>query len=153
MIADRLKNWRLYAGVAELKPAFEFLAAHRERVDPTAGRIEVDGQRLFVLPQVYQPKPIEQGRFEAHRRYLDIQYVASGIERMGYAPADGLETDVAYDSGKDIVFYRNPAEFSSLVVSAGSFAVFYPADAHMPGIRLGSYDEQVCKLMVKVLLP
>jgi len=153
MIIDEIGNWRLYSRLAELKPAFEFLESRAGGLAAAAGRVDIDGDRLFVLPQSYQPKPIEQGRFEAHRRYADIQYVAEGAEMMGYAPLHGLEVEDPYDPAKDIVFYRKPAEFSSLVVPARSFAVFCPADAHMPGVKLGSHDAAVRKLVVKVLLP
>jgi len=153
MIADSLKNWRLYGRLAELKPAFEFLEKGLASVDAEAGRVDIDGDRLFVLPQSYQPKPIEQGRLEAHRRYADIQYVADGTELMGYTAADGLEVAEPYDAAKDIVFYKTPPAFSSIIVPAGSFAVFYPADAHMPGIRLSGHEASVRKLVVKALLP
>jgi len=152
MITDQLKNWRLYSGISELRAAFEFLQQAGE-AQSAAGRIDIDDDRLFALLQMYQPKPVEQGRFEAHRRYADIQYVVEGAEMMGYAALDGLQLDEAYDAAKDIAFYKTPQDFSPIVVPAGSFAVFYPADGHMPGIRIGGSSAGVRKLVVKVLLP
>jgi len=152
MIADQLENWRLYSGIAELGAAFEFLQRAGDSCS-AAGRIDIDGDHLFALPQAYQPKTIEQGRFEAHRRYADIQYVVEGVEMMGCAALDGLQAEDTYDAGKDLAFYRTPPDFSAIVVPAGSFAVFYPTDGHMPGIRIGSSNADVRKLVVKVLLP
>ncbi|HUU54477.1 MAG TPA: YhcH/YjgK/YiaL family protein [Armatimonadota bacterium] len=151
MIADNLSNWRRYEGLAHLKPAFEFLEGQTE-VCLGSGRVEIDGDRLFALVQAYTPGPAAEGRFETHRRYADIQFVAKGREMIGCAPADQLEVESPYDPEKDVAFYALPKTFSQLALSDGCFAVFYPEDAHMPGRRLDS-DDQVCKIVVKVLLP
>jgi beta-galactosidase beta subunit len=37
------------------------------------------------LVQEYITKPLEQGLWEAHRNYIDFQYMFSGQERMGFA--------------------------------------------------------------------
>ena len=151
MIADKLSNWRRYEALAHLKPAFEFLEGQTE-VCLGSGRIEIDGDRLFALVQAYTPGPVAEGRFETHRRYADIQFVSRGREMIGCAPADQLEVESPYDPEKDVAFYALPKTFSQLALSDGCFAVFYPEDAHMPGRRLDS-DDQVCKIVVKVLLP
>jgi len=150
MIADHLKNWRRYEALAHLKPAFEFLEGQTEAC-LGSGRIEIDGERLFALVQAYVPGPAAEGRFETHRRYADIQFVAGGREMIGYAPADGLTVESPYDEEKDVEFYALPEAFSQLALTDGCFAVFYPEDAHMPGRRLDA-DDPVCKLVLKVRL-
>ena len=156
MIADELKNWRRHAALAELKPAFEFLEQHADAAGLAGGRVEIEGDRLFALVQAYAPKPVEGAKFEAHRRYADVQYIAGGAEMIGYAPTHTLEVDTPYDAGKDIAFYAQPARYTPLAVPAGSFAVFSPEDAHMPCCRLdspaGQADEPVRKVVVKVAL-
>jgi len=148
MIVDELKNWRRYEALEELRPAFEFLEQHTGESLPD-GRIEIDGARLFALPQSYTPRPVEGSRFEAHRRYADVQYIAAGAEMIGYAPTETLEVQQAYDLDKDIAFYVQPLRYTPVALPAGSFAVFYPEDAHMPCCRLDS-DEPVRKIVVKV---
>jgi YhcH/YjgK/YiaL family protein len=150
MIVDQLKNWRRYGALEELRPAFEFLELHAETLLPE-GRTEIEGDRLFALPQSYVPKPVAGARFEAHRRYADVQYVAAGAEMIGWAPVDLLETETPYDPGEDIAFYAQPAPYTPVALPAGSFAVFYPEDAHMPGCRLDA-DDPVRKIVVKVAL-
>lgn len=150
MIVDELKNWRRYGALGELRPAFEFLERHAGETLPE-GRIEIDGERLFALPQTYPPRPAEGGRFESHRRYADVQYIASGAEMIGYAPTEGLRVETPYDAEKDIAFHAPPARFTPMALPAGSFAVFYPEDAHMPCCRLDT-DEPIRKIVVKVLL-
>jgi YhcH/YjgK/YiaL family protein len=155
VILDELKNWRRCAALAELKPAFEFLERHAGG-DLPDGRVEIEGERLFALVQTYPPKPVEGAKFEAHRRYADVQYIAAGAEMIGHAPTGTLAVETPYDAAKDIAFYAQPACWSPLAVPAGSFAVFYPEDAHMPCCRLdclaGRAGETVHKIVVKVAL-
>jgi len=148
MIVDELKSWRRYAALEELRPAFEFLERRADEALPD-GRIEIDGARLFALPQSYAPRAALGARFESHRRYADVQYIAAGAEMIGYAPTGGLAAETPYDPERDIAFYAQPACYTPVALTAGSFAVFYPDDAHMPCCRLDS-DEPVRKVVVKV---
>jgi hypothetical protein len=62
-------------------------ARHRfSKVEP--GRIEIDGNAIFALIQEYQTVPSEEKKPEAHRKYIDVQYVFQGSEIIGY----GLES-------------------------------------------------------------
>lgn len=151
MILDHLKNWRRYAALSELKAAFEFLEQRAGGKDLADGRVEIDGERLFALVQSYEPKPAAQGKFESHRQYADVQFMASGVEMIGWAPADSLEVEQPYDADKDIAFYRQPEHYTPLALHAGTFAVFYPEDAHMPCCRLDAHGP-VRKIVVKVRL-
>jgi len=155
VILDQLKNWRRYAALAELKPAFEFLE-HNAGKPLAEGRVEIQADRLFALVQNYPPKAVEGARFEAHRRYADVQFIAAGTEMIGYAPTETLQVETPYDAAKDIAFYSQPACWTPLAVPAGSFAVFYPEDAHMPCCRLdclaGQADAPIRKIVVKVAL-
>jgi YhcH/YjgK/YiaL family protein len=150
MIVDRLKNWRRYAGLAELRPAFEFLERHGGE-DLPQGRIEIDGDRLFALPQRYPGRAIADGRFESHHRYADVQYIAGGAEMIGYAPVETLQVEKLYDPAADIEFYAIPACYTPIALPAGSFAVFYPHDGHMPCCRLDT-DGPIYKIVVKINL-
>ena len=150
MIVDLLKNWRRYAALAELEPAFEYLEKHAED-NLSEGRIDIDGDRLFAVPQSYVPRPAEGSLFEAHRRYADVQYVAGGAEMIAWAPTEGLQVAKPYDPEKDIAFYAQPARSTPVALPAGYFAVFYPEDAHMPCCWLDS-DDRVRKIVIKVRL-
>jgi len=115
------------------------------------GRHEIDGDDVFALVSTYDTGPATEKRFETHRLYLDLQYVAAGTERILHAPAHGLTVEVPYDEAKDIAFYADPKASSSLLLRAGDLAVFHPADAHKPGCMAGGRDE-VRKVVVKVRL-
>jgi YhcH/YjgK/YiaL family protein len=121
--------------------------------DPSAadGRHEIDGDDVFALVSSYDTGPATEKRFETHRVYIDLQYVASGTERILHTPADGLAIEIPYDAAKDIAFYAEPTASSSLLLRAGDLAIFHPADAHKPGCMAGG-RHAVRKVVVKVRL-
>jgi YhcH/YjgK/YiaL family protein len=148
MVIDLLKNAALYWGMhPRMGEAFRYLQkTDFSRIE--AGRYEIDGANLFVLIQNYDPKPQANARWEAHRKYVDVQYVHSGCELFGYAPLERLNS-VAYDEAKD--FHELKGEGDFLRAPAGTFLILFPQDAHMPGIA-GPGSQPVKKIVVKVLL-
>ena len=146
MIVDRLKNAALYGSGGKLARALDWLAsADLTKLQP--GRVEIDGAELYALAQTYQTRLRENRQFEAHRRYIDVQYVAEGTEQMAYAHLSALKSAVPYDAEKDIEWLDGEGSF--IVVPAGAFAVFFPEDAHIPGVAIGK-PAGVRKVVVKV---
>ncbi|HEX8244193.1 MAG TPA: YhcH/YjgK/YiaL family protein, partial [Longimicrobium sp.] len=96
--------------------------------DPSTadGRHAIDGGRVFALVSSYHTGPATEKRFETHRRFLDVQYVAAGSERILHAPATALTVETPYDPAADIVFYAEPKVSSSLLMRAGDVAIFHP---------------------------
>ena len=149
MTVDLLSNWKLCATHPQLRRAFEFLTSQDVKAWPD-GRLELDGDRIFALPQGYLTRPPSQCRWEAHRRYIDIQYILSGREAMGYAPLSTLKPTTDFDQAKDVGFYDGTG--SIINVNAGMFAIFFPHDAHMPCLQVAHQPEPVRKVVVKVAL-
>jgi biofilm protein TabA len=137
--------------LAALSPDAEAALRWLRAFDPATadGRHEIDGDDVFALVSTYHTGPSTEKRFETHRVYLDLQYVAAGSERILHTPAAGLTVETPYDEAKDIAFYAEPKASSSLLLRAGDLAVFHPADAHKPGCMAGGRDE-VRKVVVKV---
>nr|WP_321457140.1 YhcH/YjgK/YiaL family protein [uncultured Cohaesibacter sp.] len=116
------------------------------------GRHEIDGDRIFALVQEYEPKKKEDAKPEAHKRYIDIQYVAKGKELIGIAPltkTQKMSEDLLAE--KDVCFFSSVEDESMLSLSAGSYAVVYPWDIHRPGCSAGDASE-VRKVVVKIAL-
>ena len=139
--------------MAALHPRMAAGVAWLRAFDPALpdGRHAIDGDGVYALISSYDTGPATEKRFETHRVYVDLQYVASGAERILYASAGDLTIETAYDAEKDIAFYAEPKASSSLLLRAGDLAVFYPADAHKPGCMAGGRDA-VRKVVVKVRL-
>jgi YhcH/YjgK/YiaL family protein len=115
------------------------------------GRHEIDGDRVFALVQSYTTKPIESAFYEAHCRYSDIQFIFNGRETILWAPLVTMsDQTMAYDDAKDAALWKcNPTDSTLLRLSAGHVAVFFPQDAHAPGMEWNSPCE-VVKVVVKV---
>lgn len=151
MILDRLESWNLYfREETPIGRAFRFLT---DEFDPSMedGRLDIDGDRLFMVVTRYETNPAGKCRFETHRKYLDIQYMVEGTEIMGWAAREHLIVDEDYDEEKDVEFYELPTRSSSLEVHRGQFAFFHPGDAHQPGVRFGDVST-VRKVLMKIRL-
>jgi YhcH/YjgK/YiaL family protein len=149
MIVDVLANFGLYRNIgARIAKALTLLAEHDFGTAPL-GRHEVDGSSLFSIVQSYETKPREQGVWESHRKYIDVQYVVEGTERIGWAPTPLLSVTKPYDPETDATLYMGDGDF--IVARPGTFLVLWPKDGHMPGIAMTD-PAQVRKVVLKVLL-
>src|SRR5215207_8520397 len=92
----------------------------------------VDGDRLYLTVDHVQGRGRDAARLEAHRRYIDIQYTIEGDEEIGWMPlAECGAAAPGFDETRDIGFFdRRPTTW--LAVPEGTFAIFYPDDAHAP---------------------
>lgn len=111
------------------------------------GRHEIDGERLFILLQSYETK-LQNDTPEAHRKYIDIQYLLSGQEQMGVGPLEEMTEEVEARPEGDIWFYRGP--LSTILLSGRRFTALWPGDAHAPGIAVDRKPAPCRKCVVKV---
>ncbi len=145
MIFDMLSNCQFYKDItARLDIAFDYLTS-TDLASLPIGRIDLDGEHVYVLVQEYLTKRPDQGFWEAHRRYLDVQYIHSGCERIDVALLNTMKLG-EYAPERD--FQALTGTGSPLNMVAGSFAIFFPQDAHMPGLACGM-QLQVKKIVVK----
>ncbi len=107
------------------------------------------GDGIHAEVQEYDTKDARQCRFESHRKYFDIQYVASGEENMGYIKQGELMPDEGYDQSMDLEFYKEPRQSGFIHLSAGDFAIVSPDDGHKPRC-IGKSPCRVRKIVVKV---
>ncbi|MFW5883643.1 MAG: YhcH/YjgK/YiaL family protein [Verrucomicrobiota bacterium] len=110
---------------------------------------ELDGERLFVNVMRYETVPVEEARFESHRRYIDLQYTIEGGEQIELAHSDSLQPDGAYDAERDLQFYLPAPATSRVDKQAGWFSIYFPQDAHRPKLADGRHDA-IYKLVVKI---
>jgi YhcH/YjgK/YiaL family protein len=148
MIIDQSENASQYYGLGtRIEAALRYLQ-DTDLANVEEGRYEIDGDAVFALVQEYDSKPKAEGFWEAHRKYLDVQYVSAGAEHMGYAPTANLLAG-AYEEATDFMKLEGDGEFFQL--RAGSFCILAPQDAHMPGMAIDQ-PKPVKKVVVKVLL-
>lgn len=147
MILDSIKNHKLYAGLGpDFKEALEFLSK-TDFGNTAAGRYPLKGG-VFYLVQEYDTKPESEGQFEAHRKFIDVQFIVSGRERHFYAHLPTLKQKEQYSDEKDVVMFEGSG--AGYVLEKGYFAVYFPEDCHMPNLRAGAAAEKTKKVVVKI---
>jgi YhcH/YjgK/YiaL family protein len=149
MILDTLPLWHRYA---PLNPRFARAFAFLEGVTPETadGRQDIDGDDLYALVQRYQTRPSTGLQLEAHRRYIDIQFLVHGREVIHWAPLATLsEVTLPYDAAKDAGLFAATAGLVPVRLAAGQFAILFPDDAHAPCCAWDT-PENVLKVVVKV---
>ena len=149
MILDRIYNTRLYLGMhAGFAKAFEILT-DKTLAKKQDGKYSVDGDKIYYTIQRYTTKPLNEGNLEAHRKYIDIQFLLEGVEILGYAPLKGLTTAEVYNPQKDIAFFNTPKEITKVKLEPGLFCILFPDDAHLPCRQLAGPAE-VRKVIIKI---
>lgn len=149
MILDTLENADRYASAHPLfTKAFQFLRGNDLAALPP-GRIDIDGDRLFALPQEPEGRGREGARLEAHRKYIDIQVTVSGHEEIGWKGLKDCKlVSEPYRDDKDILFFGDLPD-SWTRVAAGQFVIYWPEDAHAPLGGRGPMKKVVLKIAVE----
>lgn len=150
MIVDVLKRADY---LKKLGPNFDIALAflNKPRLDELEDdRYDLRGTEVFAIVQTYMTKPVDQRKWEAHKKYLDIQYIISGHEHIGYTQLSTVSPLEPYSAKKDIAFFKGqPGHGCFIPMSAGMFMVLGPQDAHLPSSTL-TVPEEVRKIVVKV---
>ncbi len=151
MILDLCENWTDYAyGKEEVwAEAFSFLASLEP--DCVSKKYDIIGDDMFAVVQFYDTKDIAECRIETHHKYIDIQTLLVGNERMFYAAANALELSEEYNADNDVAFYKYAADkVIQYALTPGVFTIFFPNEGHMPGVALNSGIAPVKKVVIKI---
>ena len=132
MIIDRLEKASLYQGVHKrLATAFDYLQkTDLGKVGP--GTYEIEGRKVYVMVQQYDTKLKEKGRWEAHRKYIDVQFVHQGAELFGYANLRDLK-EGPYDEAKDFLSLQGEGGGIFSGFPRGPSSSFFPRMPTCPG--------------------
>ena len=149
MVLDKINNAEKYFGLGErIKKALIYINEN-DFSKIADGKYEIESNKIFASIMRYETKPMDKGSWEAHRKYIDVQFVAIGKEKIGYAPIAKLNLSKEYIEEKDIMRFTGEGDF--FLAEEGTFAIFFPADGHMPGMTVTS-PKNVLKVVVKVLV-
>lgn len=148
MIIDQLQNCHRYFHVHQgFKEAFQFLQAFdKAHFEPK--KLDIDGSNVRAIIELVEGKGVQKARLEAHRKYIDIQYVVQGEDSIGWRPCQQCEKiSSPYDSEKDIEFFAD-SSLLWLPITVDSFAIFFPDDAHAPLAGEGYIKKIIMKIAV-----
>ena len=139
--------WKEIGRYAAIIPGLEeAIAAVNTLTDYTPRTVPLSGSNK-ILVQTGTTKPV--GDSEAHRKFLDIQYIVKGSEVMGWAPVEALIPADEFNETKDKGMYAGPVD--CIRITEGNCYVVFPEDAHAPGAHLDTPTEYT-KLVIKLAL-
>ncbi len=150
MILDKIENVQLYA---DMHPTIVRALKYLRDTDFSKlqnGKHEISGDDIFSIVNDYTTKDLEDCRLEAHRKYIDIHFMARGSELIGYSLFNGQDPATEYDDANDFILYCGEKNY--LKLEEGIFVIFFPSDLHMPGLMVGE-PVKVKKVVIKVRLP
>ncbi len=128
------------------KATFEFLKQDLTKLVP--GKYNIIEKDVFASISDYQTKLPEDAKWEAHRKYIDLQFVIFGEEQMGILPLEKTVQPQAYNETKDLIFFGH-SKGDIYMASKAHFFLFFPSDAHRPGICIQE-SKEVRKLVIKI---
>jgi len=148
MILDHIKNHQLYTSIHPNLTTGLAYVANTNFSEITPGKYIIKDEEIFAIVDEYATKPQEQSNLEAHRKYVDIQYMIQGEEYIQIAPLNN-QTIIEDIPENDLTFYEGAGQ--KIKLSEGNFVVFFQTDAHGPGIQIHK-SETVTKVVVKVAM-
>lgn len=150
MIFSKLNGSDTFAAYPEaIRTALAYLR-NTDMMQVPLGRHDLDGDRMFVNVMDMTTHPFEGSHPELHKKYIDLMYWPEGGERIGVAPYLGSEPVYEAHPENDITLLDTVQNESVLTATAGCFGVFFPWDAHRPGLFLGDSPTTSRKCVIKI---
>lgn len=130
------------------KAAFDFLQ-NSDFAQIKEGRYELSEDGTYATVTDYETKEPDAALYEAHRKYIDIQYVASGEEYIEILPLSAITEEQKYNEKDDILFFEDKTKGTLLRADKTRFFVFFPDDVHKPCLKIDTTGK-VRKIVVKI---
>jgi len=149
MILDVLEQADAYTALnSGFAKAFAFLRRD-DLADLAEGKHEIDGECVYAIVVKMAGRTREVGELEAHLKYIDVQYVLSGTDEMGWrARATCTQPQAEYNAEDDFQMFSD-APSAWVKTEPGSFAIFFPDDPHIPLISTDLLHKVVIKVAVE----
>lgn len=116
------------------------------------GEYHLDGDKVFARVDRYVTEPKDRKKSESHIKYIDVQYLGEGTEKIYYAAKSEAHKVIEdYAAERDLLFYADAGEKDAVTMGDGVFAIFFPWELHRPGCHAVHGGSAVQKIVVKVL--
>ena len=148
MIYDKIDNLETYASISEdIRLGLEWL--RNVKLDVRNGVYEINSYVKAIVSE-YTTKEVNENGYEAHRDYIDIQYLISGEEVVNCLPLEYLNEIKPYNKDIDAAFYiETGTKPQELLLGNGYFVILYPQDGHKPQLCKNE-PEKVKKVVIKI---
>ncbi|CAM4141642.1 YhcH/YjgK/YiaL family protein [Paenibacillus alkaliterrae] len=132
-----------------IQKALEYIK-NTDLVQLDTGKYEIEGDDLFAVVQEMSTVDKSERRAECHSKYIDVQYLISGEEIIGFARESRENVPVENElETKDYALYEEIKGEMELALYPGMFAIFFPSDLHRPGCSRNGRTT-IKKVVVKV---
>ena len=148
MILSDLKHSERIESLHPLfKMLFDYVKSH-DLLHAEPGRIEIDGDNLFINNVSAHGVAAEKQPLEAHRDYIDVHILLEGTERIGWKSIDDVHhVSKPYEAEGDCALYAEPAS-AYVDLLPGQFLIVYPEDPHAPLIGDGPIRKLIGKVRI-----
>ena len=147
MIYDHIRNISLYKGLSPaLDLALDYIAGVTAETENGTTQL-AHGVKAVV--SAYETRLVNEKGYEAHRQYIDVQYVVSGQELVRCKPLEQVKETIPYDPVKDAARYADCPGIDT-IIGHGYFLVVWPDDAHEPCLAVDGQPAPVKKVVMKV---
>lgn len=148
MLATSIELVTKYDYLSEkFKKAYQWLATN-DTAKMEDGRYDIcDG--VFAMVQRYETVDFNEARFESHKDYYDIQYIAKGTESFGMALVKDCELVETIEKN-DVSFYKTPKFYTQVNLKSGDLVVVPPEEVHQPRAQYNGQKDFVVKVVIKV---
>lgn len=149
MIFSTFENLTTYKGLLKnLDVAIDYLQSLKEE-NFEIGKFEVASDDVYCVVSEYNTRGLDEGKYETHERYLDIQCLLEGEENILVTERKNL-TSTGYDAKTDKENYIDGSEEACVTIAPQKALILFPEDAHKACCMIGDERKPVRKLLVKV---
>ena len=147
MVYDKIENIEIYKGLSD--DIYEGLKFLKKATPDLACGVHEFSSRVKAIVSEYETKAVNENGYEAHKKFIDIQYLLKGTEKNCCLPIEKLKVTKPYKEEIDAAFYEAEVPAQKLLLGDGFFAIYWPQDGHMPCLNADG-AEMVKKVVVKV---
>lgn len=147
MVYDKIDNIETYKGLSE--DIYEGLKFLKNASPDLACGVHEINPRVKAIVSEYETKAVNENGYEAHKKFIDIQYLLKGNEKNCCMPIELLKETKPYKEEIDAAFYEADVPAQELMIGDGYFAIYWPQDGHMPCMSVNKAGE-VKKVVIKI---
>jgi len=113
------------------------------------GIYKIDGDKIYAQVFDATTGSLDEKRPEVHEKFIDVQFLANGEEKIGFLPDTGkFEIDERIDE-RDLIFYKKVENESFIYATPGCYSVFFPNDIHRPAVMVNQ-PLTIRKVVIKI---
>ena len=147
-INDKLQNSSL---TKDIQFCIDYAEKNREKIlSLENGSYDVDYNGIKMNVGKYFTKKENDKFWESHKKYLDVQIMIDGSERVAINDIRNMR-EKSFDSERDLVILEGNKLFD-IIIENGDVLVFFPNDVHKPELDiLDSENEEECENKKKIV--